>query len=102
VKLPAPRATTLLVLLNDLRLRAHVRPRRERAFRAPATAQNLDATRYSVLFAANRTSYELHAPAVVKVAEQDRCRPLDPCDLVTELARNHLRSQLDVALLTCL
>lgn len=65
---------------------------------AQATDQNLAATKYDVLLAVNRAYFEvLHAQAVVKVAEQtvDARQLLDT--RVTELAKNQLKSQLDVS-----
>jgi outer membrane protein len=68
-------------------------------FNAQATAQDLDATRYNVLLAVNRSYFEvLHAQAVVKVAEQTVAARQTLSDQVTELARNQLKSQLDVSL----
>jgi outer membrane protein len=67
-------------------------------FQAQATTQNLDATRYSVLLAVGRAYYDvLHAQAVVKVAEQTVAARQTLSDQVTELARNQLKSQLDVS-----
>jgi outer membrane protein len=66
---------------------------------AQATDQNLVATRYDVLIAVNRAYYDvLHAQAVVKVAEQTVAARQLLDDRVTELAKNQLRSQLDVSL----
>jgi outer membrane protein len=68
-------------------------------FLAQATAQDLDATRYNVLLAVNRSYFDvLHSQAVVKVAEQTVAARQTLSDQVTELARNQLRSQLDVSL----
>jgi len=68
-------------------------------FQAQASAQNLDATRYNVLLAVGRAYYDvLHAQAVVKVAEQTVAARQTLADQVTELARNQLKSQLDVSL----
>jgi len=65
---------------------------------AQATAQTLDATRYDVLLAANRAYYGvLRAQAVVKVAQQTVAARQTLADQVTELARNQLKSQLDVS-----
>jgi len=67
-------------------------------YQAQATAQNLDVTRYTVLLAVNRAYYDtLHAQAVVKVAEQTVAARQTLADQVTELARNQLKSQLDVS-----
>jgi len=65
---------------------------------AQATAQTLDATRYDVLLQVNRSYFDvLHAQAVVKVAEQTVSARQLLSDQVTELARNNLKSQLDVS-----
>jgi outer membrane protein len=65
---------------------------------AQATAQNSQATRYDVLLQVNRAYFDvLHAQAVVKVAEQTVSARQLLSDQVTELARNNLRSQLDVS-----
>jgi outer membrane protein len=67
-------------------------------FQAQASAQNLDATRYNVLLAVNRSYFDvLHAQALVKVAEQTVAARQTLSDQVTELARNQLKSQLDVS-----
>jgi outer membrane protein len=68
-------------------------------FQAQASAQDLDATRFNVLLAVNRAYFDvLHAQSVVKVAEQTVAARQTLSDQVTELARNQLRSQLDVSL----
>ena len=68
-------------------------------FNAQATSHDLDATRYNVLLAVGRAYYDvLHAQAVVKVAEQTVAARQTLSDQVTELARNQLKSQLDVSL----
>jgi outer membrane protein len=65
---------------------------------AQATAQTSQATRYDVLLQVNRAYFDvLHAQAVVKVAEQTVGARQLLSDQVTELARNNLRSQLDVS-----
>jgi outer membrane protein len=65
---------------------------------AQATAQNFQATRYDVLLQVNRAYFDvLHAQAVVKVAEQTVNARQLLSDQVTELARNSLKSQLDVS-----
>jgi outer membrane protein len=65
---------------------------------AQATAQNSQATRYDVLLQVNRAYFDvLHAQAVVKVAEQTVSARQLLSDQVTELARNNLKSQLDVS-----
>ncbi len=67
-------------------------------FNAQATAQTLDATRYDVLLAVNRSYYDvLHSQAVVKVAQETVAARQTLADQVTELARNQLKSQLDVS-----
>src|SRR5579862_1639470 len=66
---------------------------------AQASAQDLDATRYNVLLAVDRSYFDvLHAQAVVKVAEQTVAARQTISDQITELARNQLKSQLDVSL----
>ena len=65
---------------------------------AQADAQNLEATRYDVVLAANRAYYNvLRAEAVVKVAQQTVSARQLLDDQVTALGRNGLRSQLDVS-----
>jgi outer membrane protein len=65
---------------------------------AQAAAQNSQATRYSVLLDVNRSYFDvLHAQATVKVAEQTVAARQLLDNQVTELARNSLRSQLDVS-----
>ena len=65
---------------------------------AQATAQAAQATRYDVLLQVNRSYFDvLHAQAVVKVAEQTVSARQLLSDQVTELARNSLKSQLDVS-----
>jgi outer membrane protein len=65
---------------------------------AQATAQTAQATRYDVLLQVNREYFDvLHAQAVVKVAEQTVSARQLLSDQVTELARNSLKSQLDVS-----
>jgi outer membrane protein len=67
-------------------------------FEAQATAQTATATRYDVLLAVNRAYYDvLHAQSVVKVAEQTVTARQTLADQVTELAKNQLKSQLDVS-----
>jgi len=71
-------------------------------FTAQATAQTLNATRYDVLLAVNRSYYDvLHSQAVVKVAQETVAARQTLADQVTELARNQLKSQLDVKLRRC-
>jgi outer membrane protein len=65
---------------------------------AQAVAQTAQATRYDVLLQVNRAYYDvLHAQAVVKVAAETVSARQLLSDQVTELARNNLRSQLDVS-----
>jgi outer membrane protein len=65
---------------------------------AQATAQTAQATRYEVLLQVNREYFDvLHSQAVVKVAEQTVGARQLLSDQVTELARNSLKSQLDVS-----
>ena len=65
---------------------------------AQAAAQTAQATRYDVLLQVNRAYFDvLHAQAVVKVAEQTVGTRQLLSDQVTELARNNLKSQLDVS-----
>ena len=65
---------------------------------AKATAQTAQATRYDVLLQVTRSYFDvLHAQAVVKVAEQTVSARQLLSDQVTELARNSLKSQLDVS-----
>ena len=65
---------------------------------AQAASQNAQATRYDVLLQVNRAYFDvLHAQAVVKVAEQTVNARQLLSDQVTELARNKLKSQLDVS-----
>jgi outer membrane protein len=67
-------------------------------FQAQAASQNSQATRYTVLLDVNRAYFKvLHAQATVKVAEQTVAARQLLDNQVTELARNKLRSQVDVA-----
>jgi outer membrane protein len=67
-------------------------------FQAQAAAQNSTATRYTVLLDVNRAYFDvLRAQATVKVAEQTVSARQVLDDQVTELARNKLRSQVDVS-----
>jgi outer membrane protein len=67
-------------------------------FQAQAAAQNSQATRYTVLLDVNRAYFDvLHAQATVKVAEQTVAARQLLDNQVTELARNKLRSQVDVS-----
>jgi len=65
---------------------------------AQATAQSAQATRYDVLLQVTHSYFEvLHAQAIVKVAELTVSARQLLSDQVTELARNSLKSQLDVS-----
>ena len=65
---------------------------------AQAVTQTAQATRYDVILAVNRSYFDvLHAQAVVKVAEETVSARQLLSDQVTELARNNLKSQLDVS-----
>jgi outer membrane protein len=65
---------------------------------AQAVTQNAQATRYDVLLAVYRSYFDvLHAQAVVKVAQETVSARQLLSDQVTELARNNLKSQLDVS-----
>ncbi len=65
---------------------------------AQAAIQNSQATRYTVLLDVNRAYFDvLHAQATVRVAEQTVAARQLLDDQVTELARNKLRSQVDVS-----
>jgi len=66
---------------------------------AQATGQNLTATRYDVVLQVNRAYFDvLHAQALIKVAQETVDARKLLSDQVTELAKNQLRSQLDVSL----
>ena len=63
-----------------------------------AATQTAQATRYDVLLAVYRSYFDvLHAQAVVKVAEETVSARQLLSDQVTELARNNLKSQVDVS-----
>jgi outer membrane protein len=65
---------------------------------AQASEQNLTATRYDVVLAVNRAYFDvLHSQALIKVAQQTVDARQLLSDQVTELAKNNLRSQLDVS-----
>jgi outer membrane protein len=65
---------------------------------AQAAAQTAQATRFDVLLGVNRAYFDvLHAQSVVRVAEQTVSARQLLSDQVTELARNNLKSQLDVS-----
>jgi outer membrane protein len=67
-------------------------------FQAQAAGQTSQATRFTVLLDVNRSYFEvLHAQALVKVAEQTVSARQLLDNQITELARNNLRSQLDVS-----
>ena len=67
-------------------------------FSAQAAAQNSTATRYTVLLDVNRGYFDvLRAQATVKVAEQTVSARQTLDSQVTELAKNKLRSELDVS-----
>src|SRR5262249_32236888 len=66
---------------------------------AQAATQTSQATRYDVLVQVNRAYFDLlRAQATVRVAEQTVAARQLLADQVTELAKNQLRSQLDVSL----
>jgi outer membrane protein len=65
---------------------------------AQAASQTSQATRYTVLLDVNRAYFDvLHSQATVKVAEQTVAARQLLDNQVTELARNKLRSQVDVS-----
>ena len=65
---------------------------------ARASEQNSRATRYDVLLEVNRAYFDvLHAQAVVKVARETVAARQLLSDQVGELAKNQLKSQLDVS-----
>jgi outer membrane protein len=67
-------------------------------YQAQAAVQNSQATRYTVLLDVNRAYFDvLRAQATVKVAEQTVSARQVLDDQITELARNKLRSQVDVS-----
>jgi outer membrane protein len=67
-------------------------------YTAQATGQTLNATRFDVLLAVSQAYYGvLRAQAAVKVAEQTVAARQTMADQVTELAKNQLKSQLDVS-----
>ena len=67
-------------------------------YAAQATTETLNATRFDVLMAVNRAYYDvLHSQAVVRVAQETVAARQTLADQVTELARNQLKSQLDVS-----
>ena len=67
-------------------------------YQAQAAVQNSQATRFTVLLDVNRAYFDvLHTQSLVKVAEQTGAARQLLDDQVTELARNKLRSQVDVS-----
>ncbi|MBZ5594676.1 MAG: TolC family protein [Acidobacteriia bacterium] len=67
-------------------------------FNAQASDQNYQATRYTVLLDVNRAYYDaLHAQAVVRVAEETVAARQLLFDQINSLAKNNLKSQLDVS-----
>ena len=67
-------------------------------FQSQATEQTLTATRYDVVLQVNRAYFDvLHSAAVIKVAQETVEQRQVLADQVTELAKNSLRSQLDVS-----
>jgi outer membrane protein len=66
--------------------------------RAQASAQTAEATRYDVLLRVSQAYFQaLQAQALIKVADETVAARQLVVDQVTELARNKLRSQLDVS-----
>jgi outer membrane protein len=67
-------------------------------FLAQAAAHTLVATRYDVVLQVNRAYFDvLHSQAVIKTAQQTIEARQTLSDQVTELAKNNLKSQLDVS-----
>jgi outer membrane protein len=65
---------------------------------AQASAETLLATRYDIVLQVNRSYFDvLHALAVIKTAQQTIEARQTLADQVTELAKNNLKSQLDVS-----
>jgi outer membrane protein len=65
---------------------------------AQASDQSFQATRYNVLLQVNRSYYDaLHAQAVVRVAEETVAARQLLFEQVSTLAKNNLKSQLDVS-----
>jgi outer membrane protein len=63
-----------------------------------ASAQTLQATRYDVVLQVNRAYFDvLHAQEVIKTAQKTIEARETVSDQVTELAKNNLKSQLDVS-----
>ncbi len=67
-------------------------------YQSQATEQTLTATRYDVVVQVNRAYFDaLHSAAVIKVARETVEQRQVLSSQVTELAKNKLRSQLDVS-----
>ena len=67
-------------------------------FNAQATEQTFQATRYDVLLQVNRSYVDvLHAQALVRVAEETVAARQLLFDQISSLAKNNLKSQLDVS-----
>lgn len=67
-------------------------------YQEQASGQNVLATRYDVVLNVNRAYFDvLHAQAVIKTATQTIEARQTLSDQVTELAKNNLKSQLDVS-----
>ncbi len=67
-------------------------------FQAQASGKDYEATRFDVLLQVDRAYFDvLHAQAVVKVAEQTVAARQLLLDQVSALAKNQLKSQLDVS-----
>jgi outer membrane protein len=67
-------------------------------FQSQATEQTLTATRYDVVLQVNRAYFDvLHSAAVIRVAQGTVEQRQVLSDQVSELAKNNLRSQLDVS-----
>jgi outer membrane protein len=67
-------------------------------FQAQASEQNLQATRYNVVLQVNHAYFGLlRSQALIKVAQQTVDARQLLADQVTELAKNNLKSQLDVS-----
>ena len=67
-------------------------------FNAQATEQNFQATRYDVLLQVNRSYVDvLHAQSLVRVAEETVAARQLLFDQISSLAKNNLKSQLDVS-----
>jgi outer membrane protein len=65
---------------------------------AQAGAQNVQATRYDVLFGVNHAYFDvLHSQALIQTAQETINTRQTLLNQVTQLAQNNLRSQLDVS-----